>query len=406
MGDEVSNMVRKIWSNSEDVIRGEAPQETVATVQSAAPADRRAGRRSLIGVSMLARWRDDRHHEVKVNSRDISDGGIFFHSGADLAIGTEVEVTFTLPSDPGATGNKRLRVQGTIIRAEREADKTGYALTATSCEPLGTEDIVGQARQAARRLDANDSFPSRRSRARRARLLFLACSGLVGFLVLAGVGIFIVRREGGPVNAAAAIRAMVASIRPNPENVRPALVPLSSVERKRTALRTSGVAGATDRRAASSPAEYEAAERNPDAPAVPVGSVAFDSATQPRPFPFDNNNFLTLDVQKGKPVSPLGYIGELPSPPVHSAGPLPASSLASAPAKRESATAMPSSTAVVLLAVVGKDGAVEDVQRASGPVELAPAAMAAIRHWKFQPDHGGAMRRQIYVTVNFTISTE
>jgi TonB family protein len=403
MGDEVNNMMRKIWSNSDDVIRREAPQETVPTVQSA-PADRRTGRRSLIGVSMLARWRDDRDHEVKVNSRDISEGGIFFHASADLAMGTEVEVTFTLPSDPGATGNKRLRVQGTIVRAEREADKTGYALAVTSCELLGTEDIVAQARQAARHLDANDSFPSRRSRARRARLLFLAGSGLVGFLVLAGVGIFIARREGGPVHAAAAIRAIVASIGLTPENVPPAVAPQTSVERKRTAVRTSRVAGGTDRKAVSSQAEYEAAEQNPDTPAVPIGSVAIDSAIQPRPVPFNNNNILTLDLQKGKPVSPLGYIGELPSPPVPSAGPLPAGSLASTPAKREAATAMPSSTTVVLLAVVGKDGTVEDVQRASGPVELAPAAMAAIRHWKFQPDHGGAMRRQI--TVNFTISTE
>jgi TonB family protein len=113
-----------------------------------------------------------------------------------------------------------------------------------------------------------------------------------------------------------------------------------------------------------------------------------------------NNNVLMLDVQKGKPVSALGYIGELPNP---SAQPVSAGSLASTSTKTNTTAAMPSSTAVVLRAVVDRDGSVEDVQRASGPVELRPAAIAAIRHWKFQPDPGGAMRRQIYITVNSTI---
>jgi TonB family protein len=110
-----------------------------------------------------------------------------------------------------------------------------------------------------------------------------------------------------------------------------------------------------------------------------------------------------LDVQKGKPVSQLGYIGELPSPP---AQPVPADSLANTSTKTDAAAATPSSTAVVLRVVVGRDGRVEDVQRASGPVELSPASVAAIRHWKFPPDPGGAIHRQIYVTVNFTISPE
>jgi TonB family protein len=351
---------------------------------------------------MLARWTDDREHEVKINSRDISDGGIFFHANADIAIGTEVEVTFTLPSDPGAAGNKRLRVQGSVIRAEREADKTGYALAVTSSELLEADDTFAQARQAVRRFAAND-FSGGLPRARRARLLFLAWSGLVGLTLVAGLGVFLIRREGGPAKMVAAILEIGASIRSTPQSAPPPVVPESRVERKHKVSRSAGVAGQKEKKVSSSTADQETAERNPDASTVEDGSSAKSSTVQSRAVPFNNNNILTLDVQKGKPVSALGYIGELPNPP---AQPATANSSTSTSTKTDPAAATASSTAVVLRVVVGRDGRVEDVQRASGPIELSPASVAAIRQWKFQPDPGGALRRQIYVTVNFTISTQ
>jgi len=301
--------------------------ETSPTVEPPR-ANRRASRRWLIAVSMLAHWRDGREHEVKVVSRDVSDGGSFFHSNSDIAIGTEVEVTFALPSDPGTTGNRRLRVQGTITRAERETYKTGYALRVTSSELLGIEDAVAQTRQTVRRLAARNASSGGSSRARRARLLFLSCSGLVGLIL----GILIARYEGDPEKATAAVLEKVASILSTQENAPPPDVLQSRLERKRKVLRTGGGVGATEKKAASGPAEHDAAERN--ASAAQVRSLTVDSTVQPRPVPFNNNNVLTLDVQEGKPVSPLGYIGELPSPP---AQPVPAGSLARTPAKTEAA---------------------------------------------------------------------
>jgi TonB family protein len=396
-------MLRTIRSNAEDPIKKDVLKEANTRVEFAR-ADRRDRRRSPIAVPMLARWTDDREHEVKVNSRDISDGGIFFHANCDIAIGTEVEVTFTLPSDPGAAGNRRLRVQGTVIRAEHEADKTGYAVGVSSSEVLEADDTIAQARQAVRRLAANDGSSSGPFRARRARVLLLACGGLLGLVALAALVIFVIRRQGGPGKAVAAIREMVASIRPTTQNAPPQRdVPESKVERKRKVLRTAGVVGAKERKAAPSTAERGAGELNVDASPVQDRSPAESPTVQPGPVFFENNHVVMLDVQKGKPVSQLGYIGELPSPP---AQPVPADSLANTPTKTDAAAATPSSTAVVLRVVVGRDGRVEDVQRASGPVELSPASVAAIRHWKFPPDPGGAIHRQIYVTVNFTISPE
>jgi TonB family protein len=41
--------------------------------------------------------------------------------------------------------------------------------------------------------------------------------------------------------------------------------------------------------------------------------------------------------------------------------------------------------AVRLEALIGKDGLVKDVKQVSGPEELAPAAIDAVRQWQFQP---------------------
>jgi TonB family protein len=350
-------------------------KETSPTVEPPR-ADRRARRRSLIAVPMLARWRDNRDHEVKINSRDMSDGGIFFHVNSDVAIGTEVELIFTLPSDPGAIGNRRLRVQGTVIRAEREADRIGYALRVTSSELLAIEDTVAQARQALRGLAANDSSSNSPPQALRVSLLFLACSGLVGLII--GLGMFVAGHEGGAANAAATVREMIARIRSNLENAPPPDVQQRRVER----ARTGGAAGTRERRRSSSHAGHEAAEPSPDT-----------SAAQQ----FDNNNVLTLDLQKGKLVSLLGERKALAT-----------RSFTSTAAPTGDAITTPNSAAVVLRVIVRRDGGVEAVRRTSGSVKLAPAAIAAIRHWKFQPDHSdeGPMQRQIYVTVNFTISKD
>jgi TonB family protein len=40
---------------------------------------------------------------------------------------------------------------------------------------------------------------------------------------------------------------------------------------------------------------------------------------------------------------------------------------------------------VSLLVTIGKDGSVTDVKEISGPPELVPAAMAAVKQWRYQP---------------------
>jgi TonB family protein len=63
--------------------------------------------------------------------------------------------------------------------------------------------------------------------------------------------------------------------------------------------------------------------------------------------------------------------------------------------------------AVVLQAVIGKEGAIRDLQVVSGPAILSSAAREAVMQWRFKPYYqaGQAVETEARITVNFTIST-
>jgi len=62
---------------------------------------------------------------------------------------------------------------------------------------------------------------------------------------------------------------------------------------------------------------------------------------------------------------------------------------------------------VILMALIGKDGIIQNLRLVSGPHILAGAAEDAVRQWKFKPHFQGgeAVETQAKITVNFTIST-
>lgn len=62
---------------------------------------------------------------------------------------------------------------------------------------------------------------------------------------------------------------------------------------------------------------------------------------------------------------------------------------------------------VILQALIGKDGIIQNLQVVSGPHILASAAQDAVRQWHFKPHIQGneAVETQAKITVNFTIST-
>lgn len=62
---------------------------------------------------------------------------------------------------------------------------------------------------------------------------------------------------------------------------------------------------------------------------------------------------------------------------------------------------------VILLAMISRDGTVQDLRILSGPPILGAAAREAVRQWHFKPHYEGsvAVETLARVTVNFTIST-
>jgi TonB family protein len=62
---------------------------------------------------------------------------------------------------------------------------------------------------------------------------------------------------------------------------------------------------------------------------------------------------------------------------------------------------------VILEAMIGRDGLIQDLHVLSGPPILAGAAQEAVKQWHFKPHYQGteAVETQTKITVNFTIST-
>ena len=63
--------------------------------------------------------------------------------------------------------------------------------------------------------------------------------------------------------------------------------------------------------------------------------------------------------------------------------------------------------AVTLVALVGRDGLIQNLSVVSGPPILATAAREAVKQWHFKPHYtaGQAVETEARITVNFTIST-
>lgn len=62
---------------------------------------------------------------------------------------------------------------------------------------------------------------------------------------------------------------------------------------------------------------------------------------------------------------------------------------------------------VILLAMIGRDGLIQDLRTLSGPPILSGAAREAVKQWHFKPHYEGnsAVETVARITVNFTIST-
>jgi protein TonB len=151
-------------------------------------------------------------------------------------------------------------------------------------------------------------------------------------------------------------------------------------------------------------------------PPLEVEVVAGDSRRTIHP----GNNSVHVDLQAASPPQPV-------SPGAASGSAETAASVTSNAAERvqmsaETADAVSHSVrpgypllarqmrvqgSVILQALIGRDGAIQDLHVLSGPPILAGAAQEAVKQWRFKPHYQGgeAVETQARITVNFTIST-
>jgi len=64
--------------------------------------------------------------------------------------------------------------------------------------------------------------------------------------------------------------------------------------------------------------------------------------------------------------------------------------------------------AVVLQALIGRDGNIQGLNVLSGPDILSNAAREAVKQWRFRPyvQSGAPVESEARITVNFTISNQ
>jgi TonB family protein len=147
-------------------------------------------------------------------------------------------------------------------------------------------------------------------------------------------------------------------------------------------------------------------------PPLEVEVVAGDSHRTIRP----GNNSLRVDLQPGTPAQADGSVSTETAASVTSNAAervqisKGTNDVVSRPVKPDYpllARQMKVQGSVILQALIGKTGTIQDLRVISGPPILAAAAQDAVRQWHFKPHYQGseAVETQAKITVNFTIST-
>jgi TonB family protein len=147
-------------------------------------------------------------------------------------------------------------------------------------------------------------------------------------------------------------------------------------------------------------------------PPLEVEVVAGDSHRTIRP----GNNSLRVDLQPGTPAQADGPASTETAASVTSNAServqisKGTNDVVSRPVKPDYpllARQMKVQGSVILQALIGKTGTIQDLRVISGPPILAAAAQDAVRQWHFKPHYQGseAVETQAKITVNFTIST-
>jgi protein TonB len=175
-------------------------------------------------------------------------------------------------------------------------------------------------------------------------------------------------------------------------------------------------APATNTPAAEAPVPPVVATSRTELPPLEVEVVAGDSHRTIRP----GSSSVRVDLQPGSPPQPA--MEAAPTGDAQTAANVTsnaaervqmsadASEIVTAPVRPNYpllARQMKVQGSVILQALIGRDGIIQNLRLVSGPRILASAAEDAVRQWHFKPHYQGseAVETQAKITVNFTIST-
>jgi TonB family protein len=204
------------------------------------------------------------------------------------------------------------------------------------------------------------------------------------------------------------------------------VVPVPNAKSETAGTITPSVAAAPLKKKAHVPPVISPAEGNPAATPVRTGAsrtvlpplqVEVVAGDEHRPVQGGSNS-VKVDLQPGTPASPTqAASAEKPSDSagvIAAAGRVRLSPSAAGIVSRSVepdypllAKQMKVEGAVVLNALIGRDGNIQKLQVLSGPTILSSAAREAVQQWRFRPylQSGQAVETESRITVNFTIWT-
>ena len=149
-----------------------------------------------------------------------------------------------------------------------------------------------------------------------------------------------------------------------------------------------------------------------DRAALPDLQVEVMAGNQRKQLPAKNNNAIRVDLSSssstpGTQVRPEDMISSSASHAQVSEQTAQTVNRPVAPDYPLLARQMRVQGAVILQALISKEGTIQELQILSGPAILANAAREAVRQWHFKPylQEGQPIETQARITVNFTIST-
>lgn len=90
--------------------------------------ERREARRFTMTLPIRVLAREANEKELSAQTRDVSYRGLFFHSEANLPVGTPIEFVITLPRQVSKSGDVNIRCSGQIVRVESVSNgRMGFA---------------------------------------------------------------------------------------------------------------------------------------------------------------------------------------------------------------------------------------------------------------------------------------